>query len=473
MTAAFDLEASRRLPLADAAFRLVDFVTDAEFLTGVFQRHRGRSFENTIDFPLFVHLIADALFGHRGSAHQTFSEAQEEGRLTASVQAVYGKLRRVPIGLSLGLFAESAARLASIGTATSERLPSSLEGFCSLAFDGKKLKYIVKRLKPLRGLKGNVFGGKLLIVQDMATGQAVGAEATVDGEAGDNPLVPGVVARVRAGADSRTRLWVGDRAFCDLQILPLLSAGDDHFAVRYHAKCHFHADPAVAARTGIDDVGREYREQWGWLGAVDRPDRARVRQITVERPSAEPLVLVTSLADADRYPAVDLLILYRRRWGIETMFQQVVQTFDLRHLIGGSAQATVFQAIFCLLVYNITLIVRDYVAEGAERAAATVSLRLLFDDLVRDLTAWMEVIGPHATTEVLAATTLASAADLRRFLEQTLSGVWTKRWIKQKTRKRPPKRPPRAYLRGGHSSVDRILRGAHKEIPIRPRKQSE
>ena len=352
-------------------------------------------------------------------------------------------------------------------------MPPSLAGFRALAFDGKKLKYVVKRLKPLRGLKGNVYGGKLLIVQDMATGQAVAAEAAVDGEAADNPLVPEAVVRVRAGADARARLWVGDRAFCDLQILPLLSAAGDHFVVRYHAKCHFHADSAVAARTGIDDVGREYREQWGWLGAADHPGRSRVRRITVARPTDGPLVLVTSLIDADRYPAFDLLGLYRGRWGIETMFQQVVQTFDLRHLIGGSAQATVFQAIFCLLVHNITLIVRDHVAAGAERAAATVSLRLLFDDLVRDLTAWMEVIGPNATAEVLAATTFASAADLRSFLERTLGGVWTKRWVKQKTRKRPPKKPPRAYLRGGHSSVDRILRRVHKEIPIRPRKQSQ
>ena len=472
MTAAFELQASRRLPLADAALRLLDYVTDPNFLTGVFDRHRGRSFEHAIGFPLFVNLVADALLGHRGSAHQTFRQAQDDGRLAASVQAMYGKLRRVPIGLSLGLFTEAANRLATLSTPAPGPVPPSLVGFRPLAFDGKKLKYVVKRLKPLRGLKGNVFGGKLLVVQDLATGQAVAAEAVADGEAADNPLLPGAVARVRAGTDDHSRLWVGDRAFCDLHILPLLSAGSDHFVVRYQRKCHFHPDPAVAARTGIDDVGREYREDWGWLGAANHPRRIRVRRITVTRPDDEPLVLVTSLADADRYPAIDLLILYRSRWGIETMFQQVVQTFDLRHLIGGTAEATVFQAVFCLLLYNITLVVRDHVAAGAERAGTTVSLHVLFDDLIRDLTAWMEVIGPGVTTEVLSAAPVVGAVDLRRFLERTLSGVWTDRWTKQKTRKRPPKGPPRAYLQGGHSSVDRIVRGVHNEIPIRPRKPS-
>ena len=373
----------------------------------------------------------------------------------------------MPIGLSLGLFAEAAARLANVGVVTEDTLPSSLSGFRALAFDGKKLKYVVKRLKPLRGLKGNIFGGKLLVVQDMATGQAVVAEADADGEAADNPLLAGAVARVRAGTDVRPRLWVGDRIFCGFDILRLLSKADDHLVIRYHPKCKFHLDPTVPARSGRDEIGRDYCEEWGWLGAPDNPRRVRVRRLTVARPGGEPFVLITSLIDADRYPAIDLLLLYRRRWGIETMFQQVVQTFDLRHLIGSSAQATVFQAIFCLLLYNMTLIVRDHVAQGARRAAPTVSLQLLFDELVRHLTSWMKVIGPDATPDVLAAKTFSNVADFRRYLQQTLGGVWTKRWIKQPTRKRPPKQPPRAYLKGGHSSVDRIVRGVHQEVPLR------
>jgi hypothetical protein len=192
--------------------------------------------------------------------------------------------------------------------------------------------------------------------------------------------------------------------------------------------------------------------------------------ITVDRPSGEPFTLVTSLQDADRYPAFDLLILYRRRWGIETMFQKVVQTYDLRNLIGGTPEATVFQAVFCLLLYNITLIVRDYVAEGAKRAPETISLHLLHNDIVEELTAWMKVIGPVATLEVLHTTMFAGPEEFRSYLRQKLGSVFTDRLAKAKTTKRPPKKPPRAYLKGGHSSADRILRGVHEEIPIKPRK---
>ncbi len=465
-----DVEVGRRLPLADSVLRLLNYALEDAFLDGVFQRHRGRCFERDLRFPVFVNLMADALLGQRGSAHQTFLHAQREERLTTSVQAVYDRLATLPCAVSVALLTEATVRLNGISVCKLEALPASLADYRALAIDGKKIKYLAKKLKPLRGLKGNVLGAKLVVAQDMASGQATAVEAAVDGETGDNPLVPGVLAQVRALPDPRPRLWVADRAYCDYKGLQRLSETGDAFVIR-HAKCKFELDPAVPARTGSDDLKRPFRDECGWLGPSNRHRlRIRVRRITVERPGDEPLVLVTSLLDAVSYPAQDLLVLYRRRWGIETMFQRVVQTFDLRHLVGATPEATVFQAAFCLLLYNITLMICDYVAEGAQRPVEQLSLQLMHDDIVAELTAWMKVIGPDETPAVLQARTFAARADLRGYLRRNLANIWTDRLTKQKTVKRPPKKPPRAYLRGGHSSVDRILRGVHEEIPIKPHK---
>jgi hypothetical protein len=467
MSSPFDLEAARRLPLADAALRLLDYLTTDDFLAGVFDRHRGRSYQDTITFPLFVRLIADALLGHRGSAHPSFRHAQSDRSLGTTVQAVYRKLARVPLELSLGFFAEAATRLRDVGSAAVVHpLPASVAAFCVLGFDGKKIKYVAHRLKPLRGLRGDFYGGKLLIAQDLSTRQAVAAQAVADGEAADNPLVPAVVGRIRATRPSCPRLWLGDRAFCDFKLLGLLSAGADEFLVRFNTSCGFHPDPGVPERTGRDDEHRPYREQWGWLGRPNNPHRTRARKITVEWAKDDPLALVTSLEDAERYPATEMLTLYRSRWGIEVMFQRVVQIFDLRHLIGGTPQATVFQAMLCLLLYNITMTIRDAVAAGADRQPRDVSLELLFGDLVRDLTAWVRVIDPDATVGLLRATPVHRPDELREYLRETLGSVWTDRWEKSPTRRRPPQSPSHAYVCGGHTSVDKVLRGRHKEIPM-------
>src|SRR5260221_10604783 len=143
------------------------------------------------------------------------------------------------------------------------------------------------------------------------------------------------------------------------------------------------------------------------------------------------------------------------------MFQKVVETFDLRHLIGGTGKATVFQAMICLLLYNITLMIRDYVTAKAQQP---VSLALLFDDVVRDLTAWKELLSLKTTLTVLETTANSAGQELRTWLESRLHEVWTKRWRRSPTRKQPKVRKPRAYLCGGHSLVYKIQQGLHREV---------
>lgn len=53
------------------------------------------------------------------------------------------------------------------------------------------------------------------------------------------------------------------------------------------------------------------------MGAADEPRRVYCRRITLQRPGEESVILVTSLTDAEQYPAEDLLELYLLRWDIE------------------------------------------------------------------------------------------------------------------------------------------------------------
>jgi hypothetical protein len=467
MNASFNVDVCKRLPLAEASLRLLDFALDKQMLETVYTHHRGTSFERVISFPVCVRLMADCLLGHHGSAHRTFQAAIDENdnSLDVSVQAMYGKLRRLPIGLSLATFDAASARLRSIGTFVDNPLPASLKNLWVLGFDGKKLKYVAHKLKPLRRLKGNIFGSKLLAVQDLATKQAVAVEAHEDGEASDVPLVPAAVARVRALADARQRLWVGDRGFCDFASLELLSSENDHFVIRHNAACKFTVDERVPKREGQDDEKRAYREEWGWLGK----DRVRVRKITVTRPTGDPFTIITSLLDADGYPAEDLLLLYRERWGLETMFQQIVQTFNLRHLISAAPRATVFQAVLSLLLYNITLMVRDIVASQAKQEAKDVSLFLLFDELVAQLTSWLHMMDVAETLEILGTMPIDGAEAVRAHLGKILANVWKKRWKKapKPKNKRTKKRKDWAYPLGGHTSVYKVLRNEHREVPLK------
>ena len=53
----FAKEVAKRLPLAEAALRLLAFVCQEDFLNEIFERYRGRSYEKIISFALLVQLI--------------------------------------------------------------------------------------------------------------------------------------------------------------------------------------------------------------------------------------------------------------------------------------------------------------------------------------------------------------------------------------------------------------------------------
>ena len=170
------------------------------------------------------------------------------------------------------------------------------------------------------------------------------------------------------------RLWLGDRQFCDLTQPAVFAVDSDHYVVRYHPKTPFYPDPACPPQQGTDAQGWAWQEAWGWLGSPRNAKRRYVRMISLARPAAEAICLVTDLLDAAAYPAADLLALYRLRWGIEEVFQQITEVFHLQALIGTTPQGTVFQLAFCLLLYNLLQVVRGYVAVAQARPIPTISL---------------------------------------------------------------------------------------------------
>lgn len=164
------------------------------------------------------------------------------------------------------------------------RLPLSpaLHGLEVRIVDGKAIKRVAKRLKPLQGRKGGVLGGKALVALDLRSGLAVAMATHPDGETNEAQLVPALLPQVREqGVDPR--LWVADRQFCDLTQTAAFTAGGDHFVVRYHPKTHFCPDATRPAQAGQDAQGRAWEQDWGWLGGEQAKQRRFVRRITLVR----------------------------------------------------------------------------------------------------------------------------------------------------------------------------------------------
>ncbi len=453
MVLEFQHEVLHRLPLAEAVMDLWQWVVDCEFLSGVFEQHRGASYERRIAFPVMVHLIADALLQHDGSGRKSFQRNRENGELPATIQAAYQKLSRMPVAVTEAFLREATQRLLQVVPAPAEEiLPASLRVFVPIVIDGKAIKRVPKRLKPLRGTKGGVLGGKALVALHLAQGLAVAMACHPDGETNDAKLVPALLEQLRPLWPDAVVLYLADRQFCDLNQTAEFVEGGHHFLVRYHTKTGFHADAERPAREGSDSQGRRYREQWGWLGREGHKKRRYVRLLTLFRPGEEEIRLVTDLLDADLYPASDLLDLYLARWGIERVFQKITEVFHLENLIGTTPEGTLFQLAFCLLLYNQIQVVRSYVATAQQLPVETISTELLFDDVRRQLVALDELV---PTAEVIELYDLPrTAAGVRQRLTKLLRSVWSERWVKAPKRKRSPQ--PKSGKRD-HTSVYRLM----------------
>ena len=168
------------------------------------------------------------------------------------------------------------------------------------------------------------------------------------------------------------------------------------------------------------------------------------------------------MLDATRYPAADLLTVYLARWGIEQVFQQITEVFALRRLIGSPPQATVFQAAFCLLLYNMVQVLRGYIALAQPQPclAEDVSAEQLFYDVQRELTAVSVLLPPLMV--VTAYTEEFSQEEFCQRLHGLLDTVWTPRWRKAVNSKPRPK-VAKAKRSGAHTSMHRLLHAARQD----------
>ena len=449
---AFDRELNDRLPLASATLELFDFAFDDALLAAVYAEHRGRCYTDTLTFPDLLRLVRDCLLQHGGSGHRLFVELERDGREPVDESNFYRKLARTPVAVSRALLRRCTARLTDLMPVPAALLPGCFEPLEVVVIDGKKVKNAAKRLKPTRGYGGRLIGAKALVAMHARSGLALAMSDSLDGEANDVPLVPELLPQVREVVP-RPVLWLADRQFCDAATFAkLCRRPGDHFVVRVREGLTFRAE---STRRLVDDRGREVTDETGVFGKGK--DAVRLRRVTLVRgPGEDDVVLLTDLLDEGRFDAPDLLKLYRRRWGVEQMFQQVTETFALEHLIGCGPRAILLQLALCLLMYNLTQVVKGYVAEDGHVAASIVSTYGLFYDLKRELQAWAYL--GDGTPPVTRAG--RDARQMARRLRELLEGSWDAvAYTKASDKKPRKKKPPPSPLHGGHTSVQRLLDG--------------
>jgi hypothetical protein len=274
--------------------------------------------------------------------------------------------------------------------------------------------------------------------------------------------MPRILPQVRQ-AVAGPRLWVADSQFCDLDQTARFTEEGDHFLLRFTVRNSFTADPERPAQAGVTASGQAYTQEWGGMGVATNPRRRYVRRIQVERPGEDAVLVVTDLLDESTFPAEDLLAVDLMRWQIETVFQEITEVFELRHLIGSTPRATVFQASLCLVIYNMMQLVRGVAAASRPEPVTVeeISTEKIFEDLHEQLVGLHTVLNCE---ELLPCVKIPRTRDeMTRRLTALLGSAWSARWKKSMNKKRRPAQV-KAKQSGAHTSVHKLLEQAKQQF---------
>ena len=394
-----------KLPLADAVWRVLHFTLADSWLDDLWQRKRGRCYEQTLKFSTLAHLVTDALTEHDGSGRQAFERGQETKILPVSIGSAYEKLGNLPLPLSEAMLGEGTATLHELlpvnPAVEAFPLPGCWDGFQVFSADGKAIKHVKRLLKPLRGLQAGILGARASVTLNMRTGTAIGMVGHLDGEAGEAALTAELLPQMAVVAGDKPWVVVLDRLYCNLTFPHLVLAADGHFLIRYCSNTHFVVDPARPVRESREQrAGESCRSGDGWASSRDLGRALRAPHHVA--PGRWPEIsVITDLLDETAYPAEDLLVTYQMRWGIETVFHQITKVFSLQHLIGSSPQAVLFQLSLCLLMYNTLQVLRPTWRIIRRCEAKKISNEKLFYDVKRQLVSVSELVGVTAMLDLL------------------------------------------------------------------------
>ena len=451
-----------KLPLADAVWRVLHCTLADSWLEDLWNRKRGRCYKKVLKFSTLAHLVADALTQHSGSGRQAFERGLESETLPVSIGSSYDKLRNLPLPLSEMLLEEGTQRLREMlpenPVVESFPLAACWKGHEVFGLDGKAIKHVKRLLKPLRGLQAGILGARASVALNLRTGLALSMNGHLDGEAGEGSLTEGLLSKIAAEAGDKPWVAVLDRLYCNLSFPHLVLAAGGHFLIRYCSNTHFVADASRPAQESRDARGQRIVQEWGRLGKSAGPRALSVRRVTLHLADGREISVITDLLDETAYPAEDLLATYRKRWGIENVFHQITDVFSLRHLIGSSPQAVLFQLSFCLLLYNTLQVLRAHLAFHQKCEAEKISNEKLFYDLKRELVSVDRLVEEQSLLGLLGEE--PTAPELREYLRENLRGVWSDRWWKAPSSRGGGHKKVKTRVLGNHTSTYRVLQHA-------------
>jgi IS4 transposase len=445
---------SQDSPLSVMAQGLMVNALSPRIVDQLFDDVAEKQYTNKLLFSTIVALMSVVVCRVRPSIHAAFQARAET--VGATIDAVYDKLDGTEPALSAALVHSTASRLAPVIDAMKGARPDWLPGYRARILDGNHLPGSEHRLKELRTIRAGALPGHALVVLDPRLMLATEVILCEDGHAQERSLL-GQVLEIVAAKD----LWIADRNFCTTDFLFGIARRGGFFVIRQHASTLHWEFLGKRRACGRVDTGQVFEQTI--RATNDAGEILILRRVTVllDRPTRDgetELHLVTNVPVKDARAKV-IAELYRRRWTIETAFQELEATLNSEITTLGYPKAALFAFCVALVAYNVlsTLKAALRSVHGEEVVAEEVSGYYVADEIQMTRRGMMIAI-PEDEWAVFHDLTPVALADILVRLARSVS--------LPKFRKHPrgPKKPKLKKQSGArikHIATAKILEARH------------
>ncbi len=302
--------------------------------------------------------------------------------INVSLQALYRKIERIETPIGSALVRKSDERLAPVITAMGGELTPLLAGYRTKILDGNHLAGTEHRLLELRTMRAGALPGHALVVFDPQRMLAIDAILCEDGHAQERSLLDQVLETV-----AEEDLWIADRNFCTTNFLFGIAHRGGFFLIRIRQHASTLHCTLVGQRKarGRIETGAVFEQTLRATNDAGEVLLLRRVSLVLDKPTRDgdtEIHLLTNLPVRDARAQV-VASLYRRRWTIETAFQELEATLEGEIDTLGYPKAALFAFCVALLSYNVLSTVKAALraAHGAEVITEEFSGYYLADEV--------------------------------------------------------------------------------------------
>jgi Transposase DDE domain len=417
----------------------------------LFEGVAERQYTRELLFSDVVDLMGTVVCKIRPSINAAYKK--KATALGVTRQAVYDKINRTEPPLGAALVRHTGQVLAPVIEAMNGGREPWLPGYRAKVLDGSHLPGTEHRLKPLRTERAGALPGQALVVFDPATMLVIDALPCEDGHAQERSMTESILELVRPGD-----LWVGDRNFCTTALLFGIIERGGSFVIRQHGSTLTWELVGPRQSQGRCETGTVFEQQVRLCDG--RGGTLLVRRITVEldvptRDGDSVIHLLTNLPE-EVADAIAVARIYRKRWTLETAFQEIEAALHGEIDTLGYPRAALLALCIALVAYNVMSAVKAALrsVHGSEAIDGGVSGWDLAEE-VAGTTRGMRITIPADEWTMFHE---LSPSEMGRFLQELARRVRLSEYRKQPRGPKKPKPEKASGYKKKHLSTAKLLK---------------